>query len=93
MKQVKGEAAFESIDEVLAGKIVTNSKKHGQEKEEKKPPSSPKETGIPPDAKQDTGRSSSKNYWILTVVFASMILILGCVLFGKCKECCKKMRR
>jgi hypothetical protein len=38
MKQDKGEAAFTSVDEVLAEKIVANSKDHGEKAQEEPEP-------------------------------------------------------
>jgi hypothetical protein len=89
MKQNKGEAAFESIDEVLAGKIVANSKEHGQEKETI---SSNQTADTLKTMKPANGRSSSK-YWIIAAVFAAVILLLGCALFGKCEMRLKKLLR
>lgn len=91
MKQDKGEAAFDSVDEVLAEKIVTNSKDHGEKaQEDPETPSAQTPNEIP--AEKKTGKSSGR--WIIAGVIAAVVLICGCVCFGKCSKyfgkCCRK---
>ena len=87
MKQDKGEAAFDSVDEVLAEKIVVKSKNHGEKAPENPEMPSAQISSGPPTGKKP-GKSPGK--WIITAVIASALLILGCLLFGKCGKYCKK---
>jgi hypothetical protein len=90
MKQDKGEAAFDSVDEVLAEKIVVNSKNHGEKAQEDPETPSAHIPHEPPTGKK-SGQSSRR--WIITAVIAAAVLILGCLCFGKCGTCCKKYWR
>ena len=80
MKQDKGEAAFDSVDEVLAEKIVTNSKNHG----EKAPEDAPSPSGQIPNETPEKKSDQSSGKWIIAAVIAVTVLILGCLFFGKC---------
>jgi hypothetical protein len=87
MKQDKGEAAFDSVDEVLAEKIVVNSKNHGEKAPEN--PETPS-AQIPLETPAGKKPARSTGRWIIAAVIAAAVLILGCLCFGKCGKYCKK---
>jgi hypothetical protein len=93
MKQNKGEAAFASVDEVLAEKIVANSKDHG----EKAPEEAPAPSGqVPREHPTPKKKDRCPGWWIAVAVIAVMAAAVGCLFFGKCnlyyrkylKNCC-----
>jgi hypothetical protein len=90
MKQSKGEAAFESIDEVLAEKIVHTSKHRAQESSEKIAPHSPTRPEEAPSPDQSVPIEKKKGIRLLIGIGAGlMLLVIGIMCFNKCKEYCK----
>jgi hypothetical protein len=87
MKQNKGEAAFESVDEVLAEKIVKNSRDHGRKTQARETDSSP--TGREDTSAGKTLQSSAAK-WIIAAAIAAIFVIIGGICFGKYKKFCGK---
>ena len=83
MKQNKGEAAFESVDEVLAEKIVKNSRDHGKKTQEAA--HEPSTTGNKSAPAGKTVRSSAAK-WVIAVAIATLVMLIGSLFFGTCKK-------
>ena len=90
MKPNKGEAAFESVDEVLAEKIVENSKEHGNTREDAPTSDSVPENDSFPEKDIEANHTSKR--WIIAAVLVALFAVLGCIWFGRCKEYCKTMK-
>jgi hypothetical protein len=85
MKQDKGEAVFESVDEVLAEKFVKNSKKHGEKMSAEAIPPSPSQTDQPKTENKNIGKKV-----VFGAIIGIMLLFMGILCFTKCKDCCKR---
>jgi hypothetical protein len=80
MKQEKGKAAFESVDEVLAEKIVKNSRDHGEKTAETG------EMAADDVAAPEAKHHSSATKWFIALAIAAIVALAGCLFFGKCKR-------
>ncbi|MBN1128359.1 MAG: hypothetical protein JXA71_05200 [Chitinispirillaceae bacterium] len=83
MKQEKGKAAFESVDEVLEEKIVKNSRDHGEKGQE-----AGEEPSVSTPEDQPSGKTlgSPAAKWIVAAAIAAVMVFLGCLFFGKCRR-------
>ena len=88
MKKEKGEAAFDSVDEVLTGKIIDTTEKHGKEKETSSPDSAS-------DCSYDTEYQEQENTGphhgkaIIIAACAGIVLLLIGIFLFSCRKCCR----
>lgn len=87
MKKEKGEAAFESADEVLTDRIIDTTEKHGSGKVTSDEDSSPDCSFDAECQEQEKSKSRRNRAIIIAVCTGIAILVVGIVLFGfrKCR--------
>jgi hypothetical protein len=87
MKSEKGEAAFDSIDDVLAKRIINTTEKHGENETASDRDSTSNYSFDSADQEQTKPAKHRGRILIIAACVGIVLLIIGIFLF-RCKKCC-----
>ncbi|MBN2038250.1 MAG: hypothetical protein JW768_16025 [Chitinispirillaceae bacterium] len=87
MKQSRGEAAFESVDEVLAEKIVHTSRNRAKSPSDRTAPSSPSRSADAPSPDNPAAVKKKNGMRLIIGMCAGiLLLVMGIMCFNRCKD-------